>query len=158
MIRSRSAEIPSPSTAPINLDEAGKQAFHRLVDCVTTSPILSYADFSKPFRVETDASATGLGAILFQQDDDDNSHVIAYASRTLRPAERSDRYSAFKLELLAVKWAITEVFKDYLVCNKCVVVTDHHPLLFIDKANLGCTEMKWMQQKQPSSRCTVSYG
>ena len=135
-----------PINGPINLAEAGKQAFHRLVDCVTTSPILSYADFSKLFRVETDASATGLGAILFQQDDDDNSHVIAYASRTLRPAERSDRYSAFKLELLAVKWAITEVFKDYLVCNKCVVVTDHHPLLFIDKANLGCTEMKWMQQ------------
>lgn len=51
------------------------------------------------------------------------------------------------MELLAIKWAMTtEVFKVYLMGNRCTVVTDHHPLLFLDKANLGCVEMRWVQQ------------
>lgn len=41
--------------------------------------------------------------------------VIAYANRSLHQMERNDaKYSSFKLELLALKWAITEKFKDYL--------------------------------------------
>lgn len=129
----------------ITLNEAGRASFHRLKTCLTTAPVLAYADFTRPFRVETDASTKGLGALLLQHDDEGRPRVIAYASRILRPAERSGRYSSFKLELLAVKWAVTEVFRDYLLGNRCVIVTDHHPLLFVNKANLGCTEMRWMQ-------------
>ncbi|XP_038072003.1 uncharacterized protein LOC119740694 [Patiria miniata] len=135
-----------PTRDEIELGSSGQAAFRSLIDRLTKAPILSYANFSRPFRVETDASGTGLGAILFQEDDDARLHVVAYASRTLKAAERSGRYSAFKLELLAIKWAVTEVFKDYLLGNKCCIVTDHHPLLFLDKANLGCTEMRWVQQ------------
>lgn len=41
--------------------------------------------------------------------------VIAYASRSLHPAERNaSNYSSFKIELLAMKWAMAEKFKDYL--------------------------------------------
>lgn len=108
--------------------------------------VLAYADFQKSFCVETNASGSGLGAILMQEDATGNNHVIAYASRTLRPTERSGQYSTFKLELLAVKWAVTEAFRDYLLGQKCTIVTDHHPLLFLDKANLGCTELRWVQR------------
>lgn len=52
--------------------------------------------------------------------------MIAYASRSLHPTERNDaNYSSFKLELLALKWAITEKFKDYLTGAKFVVPTDN---------------------------------
>ena len=130
----------------ITFGDPARAAFKALIQCLTEAPVLSYANFSEPFRVETDACGTGLGAILFQDDSEGRPRVISYASRTLKPAERSGRYSAFKLELLAIKWAVTEVFKDYLLGHKCCIITDHHPLLYLEKANLGCVEMRWVQQ------------
>ena len=85
-------------TGPVSLDNAGKVAFNTLIDCLTRAPVLSYANFSK--RVETDACGTGLGAVLFQLDDDGKHRVVAYASRALRQTERNGHYSAFKLELV----------------------------------------------------------
>ena len=56
----------------------------------------------------------GLGAVLSQVQDG-QERVVAYASRSLHPAERNDQnYRSIKLELLGLKWAITEKFKDYL--------------------------------------------
>ncbi len=82
---------------------------------LTSAPILGYADFSLPFIVETDASSEGLGAVLYQQQGD-CKRVIAYASRRLRNVEKNDRnYSSMKLELLALKWAVSEKFRGYLL-------------------------------------------
>lgn len=88
-----------------------------------SSPILAYADFSLPFRLYTDASLDGLGAVLSQVQDG-KERVIAYASHSSHPTERNNQnYSSFKLECLALKSAMTEKLKDYLwgatveVCN-----------------------------------------
>ena len=56
-------------------------ALEVLVHYVTNPPILAYADFSKEFFIHCDASALGLGAILYQVQDE-KTRVIAYASRT----------------------------------------------------------------------------
>ena len=56
---------------------------------------LAYADFEKPFRISTDASVEGLGAVLEQQDDIGNWRPLAYGSRRVTDAER--RYDAHKL-------------------------------------------------------------
>ena len=131
----------------IVLDEVGRTAFQIFKTSLIQAPILAFADFRLPFIVETDASSQGLGAILSQQQDDGSRKVIAYASRSLRPAERNDKnYSSFKLELLAVRWAVCQTFKDYLMGNKCKIITDHNPLKFLDTANLSCTELRWVQQ------------
>jgi len=61
-----------------------------------------------PFIVHTDACASGLGAILLQEQDDGSQRVISYASRGVRSSERN--YPAHKREFLALKWAVTDKF------------------------------------------------
>lgn len=73
--------------------------------------------------------------------------VIAYASRSLHPAERNAaNYSSFKIELLAMKWAMAEKFKDYLWGAKVSVVTDNNPLVHLQTAKLGAVEQRWVAQ------------
>ena len=72
-------------------------------------PILAYADFSLPFILDIDASLSGLGAVLSQVQDG-KERAIAYATRGLRGSECSmQNYSSLKLELLGLKWAVTEI-------------------------------------------------
>ena len=67
--------------------------------------------------------------MLCQVDENGKYHVIAYASWTLRPSEKSMcNYSSAKLELLALKWAVTKKFRDYLLGSKFNVYTDNIPL------------------------------
>ena len=89
--------------------EEHQASFDALTHALTTAPVLSYPDFLKEFVLETDASLKGLGAVLSQVGDDGKGHVITYASRSLHPSERSMlNYNSTKLDLLAMKWAITE--------------------------------------------------
>ena len=53
-------------------------AFHALRKHLTTAPVLAQPDNSKPFDVYCDASGTGLGCVLMQ-----DNRVIAYASREI---------------------------------------------------------------------------
>uniref|UniRef100_A0A3B3HUY0 Gypsy retrotransposon integrase-like protein 1 n=1 Tax=Oryzias latipes TaxID=8090 RepID=A0A3B3HUY0_ORYLA len=123
-----------------------KASFDALKEALTQAPILAYADFNKPFVVYTDASHHGLGAVLAQVQEG-RERVIAYASRSLHPSERNDaNYSSFKLELLALKWAITEKFKDYLMGAKFTVFTDNNPLAHLQTARLGAVEQRWVAQ------------
>ena len=79
--------------------------------CLTV-PVFAFADFKKPFLLETDALIEGLGAVLSQKQDDGQYHPIAYASQGLKGGE--SRYHSSKLEFLALKWAVTDQFKEYL--------------------------------------------
>ena len=107
--------------------------------------MLAYPDYSKPFILETDASLKGLGAVLTQEDDEGNFQVISYASHMLKPYECSMRnYSSAKLELLVLKWAVCEKFKDYLIGSKFTVLTDNNPLTYICTSCLGAAQICWL--------------
>ncbi len=67
--------------------EQCQQSFDGLRGRLTSSPVLAYADFSRPFVLEVDASHRGLGAVLSQEQGGE-VRPIAYASRSLRPTER----------------------------------------------------------------------
>lgn len=131
---------------PVQWTEGCQVAFDKLKRALVSPPVLAYADFSRPFHLYTDASLDGLGAVLSQVQEG-RERVIAYASRSLLPTERNDKnYSSFKLELLALKWAVTEKFKDYLWGVKFTAFTDNNPLVHLKTATLGAVEQRWAAQ------------
>ena len=105
----------------VALSRKAKEAFGLLKQALLQAPVLKFADYSKPFIMETDASSDGLGAVLFQEGEDGKLHPIAYGSRSLTKAERN--YHSGKTEFLALKWAVTDHFKEYLIYQPFVVYT-----------------------------------
>ena len=84
---------------------------------------------------------------MSQVDEEVKTHVIAYVSQTLRPSKKSmHNYSSAKLELLALKWAITEKFRDYLLGSKFTVYTDNNPLAYIQTSKLGASQIHWFSK------------
>ncbi|KAL1260060.1 hypothetical protein QQF64_007887 [Cirrhinus molitorella] len=131
---------------PLNWTTERQTAFDQLKQCLMSPPVLAYPDFSQSFVLTTNGSLHGLGAVLSQRQGG-AERVIAYASRGLRGSEKNDKnYSAFKLELLALKWAVTKKCKEYLIYSKFSVITDHNPLRFLATANLGAVEQRWIAQ------------
>jgi transposase InsO family protein len=128
---------------PFKWQEEQQQSFDALIKALTSAPVLAYADFSKPFELHTDAAtSSGLGAVLYQKDDQGHLRVIAYASRSLSDSER--RYPAHRLEFLALKWAVTDKFADYLRGSKFIVKTDNNPLTYVMKsAKLDACGQRW---------------
>ena len=119
-----------------------KAAFEAIVTKLTSSPILGFANPKIPYILHTDASTSGLGAALYQEQEGE-MRVIAYASRGLSPSEK--RYPAHKLEFLALKWSVVEKLHDYLYGNTFTVVTDNNPLTYILKsAKLDATSYRWL--------------
>ena len=143
----RKGEICKKDLPPFEWTEQCQQSLDTLKDALTSAPVLAYPDYSKPFILETDASLKGLGAVLSQRGDDNEVHVVAYASRSLRPSERSMRdYSSAKIELMALKWAVCEKFKDYLLGSKFTVYTDNNPIVHIQKSKLGAAQIRWLSE------------
>ena len=98
--------------AAIKWDSRCQQAFNDLKTLCIMAPILAYADFTKPFKLHTDACSTGLGVVLYQTWEDGTEAVITYASRSLNKAE--SHYPAHKLEFLTLKWELVKKFHEYL--------------------------------------------
>ena len=112
---------------PFKWNEECMAACEQLKTLLLQRPVVAYPDFSVPFRLYTDASNVGLGAILTQQQDG-KERIIYCASRTLSRSEQS--YSATKKECLAVVWGIKNFLK-YLIANHFKVYTDHYSLQWL---------------------------
>ena len=105
-------------------------AFNELRQRLVSAPVLTFPDYSKHFVLDTDASYTGIGAVLSQTDDDGLERVIAYASNTLSKAER--KYCVTRKELLAVTTFITH-FRPYLLGRRFTLRTDHGSLTWLSR-------------------------
>ncbi len=158
-VKKKSRNVAKP--VPFVWGAPQQEAFDRLIELLTTAPTLAYADFSQPFILHTDASQTGLGAVLYQEHNGVRK-VIAYASRGLSVSE--SRYPAHKLEFLALKWAVVDKFRDYLYASQFTVHTDNNPLTYVQtSAKLDATGHRWLAElcsfdfdiKYRSGQCNV---
>ena len=120
-----------------------QQAFDELKRLCTTASILAYADFTKPFKLHTDACGSGLGAALYKTHEDGTDAVIAYVSRSLSKAE--SHYPAHKLEFLTLKWVVVKKFHEYLYGSTFHVYADNNPLTYIlTTAKLDAASHQWV--------------
>lgn len=106
-------------------------AFEKLKNLLINPPVLIYPDFQKEFILTTDASGTGIGAVLSQLREG-KDRPIAFASRALNKRELATTHeSATEKELLAIVWAVKH-FRQYLYGRKFTVYTDHQPLRYMN--------------------------
>ena len=108
-----------------------------------STPILAFADYTKDFLFKTDASKEGLGVVLSQKQVYGWYHPVTYSCWALTTHEKN--YHSTKLEFLALKWAITKHFKEYLLYQPFLDRTDNNPLIYImTTPNLDATGHWWV--------------
>ena len=123
---------------PFDWTKECDETFHALKQKLVQAPILTYPKFHSTASIlvlQTDASSTGLGAVLEQ-----DSHVVAYASRALTQPEQN--YSVIQKECLAVIYAVKQ-FRHYLLGRKFKLVTDHAPLQWLSAQKMQGLLCRW---------------
>ena len=140
------SSIAEPLTRLTKKEEAfkwtGRQAaaFETLKDRLMNEPILAHFNPELETEVRADACGYGLGAALVQKHDD-GFHVISYAARLMKDAEKN--YPTTEQEVLAIVYAV-EKFRHYLLGLKFVIVTDHCSLCYImTKTKLSPRLTRW---------------
>ena len=99
-------------------------ALQEIQDILSRKPVLLLPRLDLPFVLQTDASSTGLGAVLLQEFED-SLHPVCFASRKL--LDREKRFSTIERECLAIVWAVHK-FVRFLWGVRFVLQTDHRPL------------------------------
>lgn len=114
-----------------------QKAFDLLKYLLTHAPVLQLPDFNQPFfLVVTDASGSGIGDVLMQND-----HPLAYESRKLKPSEQN--YSTYDKELLAVVHAL-DIWKHYLMGSEVLIKTDQQAIKhLLTQSLISDRHIKW---------------
>lgn len=109
--------------------ESAEQAFQLFKQSLISAPVLALPDFSKPFVIETNASDTGIGAVLQQE-----GHPIAFVSKALGP--KNQGLSTYEKESLVILLAV-EKWKAYLLPAKFIIHTDQRSLVHLQDQKLS---------------------
>ena len=127
-----------------------KKAFQHLKDALISAPTLvlpdqrAAADGSRPFVVQTDASAVALGGVLMQ-DQGKGLQPIAFESRQFSGAEQN--YHPGERELCAIHHCTTVTWRHYLIFTAFKLMGDHKPLywLFAPARELSRRQARWYE-------------
>ena len=132
--------------AKFNWTAEAEKAFEHLRKQLSTTPVLVYPDFEKEFILDTDASDSGIGAVLSQVDSQGRERVIAYGSRLLSKPER--HYCVTRRELLAVVF-FTNQFRPFLLGRHFLLRTDHGALTWLMNFKEPEGQMaRWLEKLQ----------
>jgi hypothetical protein len=104
------------------------KAVNKIKSMLASELVLAHYDPTLPLKVASDASPYGVGAVLAVVDSHGNERPVAYASRTLTPAERN--YSQLEREAVGIMFAIKR-FHKYIYGRHFILVTDNKPLTSI---------------------------
>ena len=139
------ADIARPLTdltrndATFQWQDEQQQAFESLKEALMTPPALDYPRRTDTFILTTDASDTGIGAVLTTAQ----GTVVEYASRTLTAAER--KYATIEKECLAIVWAVGKL-RHYLIGARFKLETDHKPLEWLQSARASHARSQWLER------------
>ncbi|CAJ2641599.1 unnamed protein product [Trifolium pratense] len=119
------AIIASPLTDLLRKDAfnwsaSAQIAFDALKKAMSEAPVLVLPNFDEEFTMETDASGTGMGAVLCQK-----GHPICYYSKKLCP--KMQKASTYVRELCAITSAVKK-WRSYLLGRKFIIHTDQRSL------------------------------
>lgn len=122
------------------------ESFNQLKHALTTAPLLVHPDFKKRFYIQCDASSYGVGAVLFQKDEEENERPIAFFSQKLNAAQKN--YSVTEKECLAAVLAVKR-FRPYVELMPFTVITDHASLKWLmSLRDLNGRLARWALQLQ----------
>lgn len=103
--------------------------------------MLRFPDPNKPYRLYTDASDIGIGAVLTQEDED-GERPVCFLSRKLNDAE--SKYATVEKELLAVVYAFRKLRK-YLLDKEFTLYTDNSAVRWLLlKSDPGSRLQRWI--------------
>lgn len=108
--------------------DAQEHAFKKVKEAFSVKITLTYPDYSKRLILQTDSSRVGLGAVLYQEDDENTPQIIAFLSRTLKGAE--SRYAISELEALSILWALKKL-RPWILGHDLLIRTDNKSLTFL---------------------------
>jgi hypothetical protein len=123
--------------------ETHQKAFDDLKERVTSAPILTQPDVSRPFKLETDASDFATGAVLSQLCEDEKWRPVGFLSKSLNDTERN--YQIYDKELLSVIRALEE-WRHLLegASHSVDIYNDHRNLTYFTEAqNLNRRQARW---------------
>jgi len=106
---------------------------------LVSNKILAHPNYNYPFKIQTDASDAGIGAVLVQEING-VERVIMYLSRSLQAGER--KWTVREKEALAIVWAI-QMCRVYVAGTKFIVQSDHASLKWLMKATKPDRLVRW---------------
>ena len=105
-----------------------KKVFQDVKNAMTAETELTIPNTKHPFFITVDASLVGLGAVLFQMNEENKLRVVSYNSRILNTQEQN--LSTLDRELLAIVYAL-QIYEFLIIGSPhpIYIFTDHKPVL-----------------------------
>jgi len=139
--------IPLKKQKMIVWDENTTRHFELIKHAIAHAPFLKYPDLNKRFVVACDASNAGIGAVLYQPNDEDDTitphNIVAITSKKLTPTQQ--RYPVYKKELWSLVYALRKFHTYLYMRTDNIIYTDHKPLIHIlSQSTLSVALQQWL--------------
>ena len=133
------------SSPSLTLSSSERAAYDQLKHVLSTDLVLQLPNYDLPFKIQTDASKIGIGAVLLQTYPE-GDRPVCYLSKKLSPTQQ--RWPVIEQECYAIVIAI-EQWRHYLHGRHFIVESDHKPLeSFTIKPQLNDKCERWRLKLQ----------